>query len=198
MDRLGRHPLSGAAAAEGDPPQPRMTNNTEGTISGFRLRAAKERNESLAVSLEFSLRRLRGKETDYCPDLAVFQGGAFEDYLLEISGIKVQGCGRPQRAELERAAGPDHSRTDRGRVVTLPAFPPHAGPLPDQPTQPKQPRRLETHYWQGYYHLASYLYQADSQTPMRHGLLHCELPNLGRAFDLLPSRWRSRSSGGVC
>jgi len=57
----------------------------EELLPGFTAGAAKERNESLQVSLEFSLRRLGEATRAALPALAVFQGGCLESELLEIT-----------------------------------------------------------------------------------------------------------------
>ena len=55
------------------------------------------------MSLEFSLRRLGEETRAALPDLGVFQDGAFEDNLLEITGIE-PGLWGEAGAELEGAA----------------------------------------------------------------------------------------------
>ena len=77
---------------------PHLRNNTpekliaefDELLPGFTTGAGKERNESLRVSLDFSLRRLGEETRKVLPDLAVFQGGAMEAQILKITGFKIR------------------------------------------------------------------------------------------------------------
>ena len=77
MAHLGGHPLSLNLVLphlkEYTPQQ--LTERFEELLPGFVTGQAQKRNESLAVSLEFSLRRLGEATRVALPDLAVFQGG---------------------------------------------------------------------------------------------------------------------------
>jgi len=80
----------------------KLVDEFDQLLPGFTSGAGKERNESLRVSLDFSLRRL-GKETQkLLPDLAVFQGGAMEVQILKVIGFSAQ-VWRQVRDELARA-----------------------------------------------------------------------------------------------
>ena len=89
MELLGGHPLSLNLVL------PRLAEQTpaalvadfDALLPGFTTGAAKERNESLAVSLEFSLRRLGEASRAALPDLGVFAGLAMEDDLLDITQL---------------------------------------------------------------------------------------------------------------
>ncbi|MEI8167497.1 MAG: CHAT domain-containing protein, partial [Chloroflexales bacterium] len=76
--RLGGHPLSLNLALPHlrDHTPAALTAGFEQLLPGFTQGAAQARNESLLVSLEFSLRRLGEATRAALPDLAVFQGGA--------------------------------------------------------------------------------------------------------------------------
>ena len=79
----------------------------ETLLPGFREGKAVERNQSLAVSLDFSLRRL-GKETQaLLPALGVFQGGAMEFMISGAAAVQVTP--RDERGVVaggRREAGP--------------------------------------------------------------------------------------------
>ncbi len=185
MGHLGGHPLSlylvlphlrTLSPAE-------LTARFEELLPGFTAGKAVERNESLAVSLEFSLRRLGDATRAALPDLAVFQGRAFEDDLLAITGMDPD-LWAAARVELEGAA--------LVGVEALPGVNPpflrfHPTLAPYLAPQLPAARRaeLEEAYWRRYYALAKYLYRADTQTPHQaRAIALRELPNLHRALDL--------------
>ena len=101
MDFLGGHPLSLYLVL------PHLARHTpdeliaefDTLLPGFTAGAAKERNESLTVSLEFSLRRLTPAARAALPDLAVFAGLAMEDDLLEVTELD-PALWQTARAEL--------------------------------------------------------------------------------------------------
>ncbi len=105
IDHLGGHPLSLNLVLphlKAHTPQ-QLINDFEALLPGFKEGQAKERNESLAVSLEFSLKRLGQATRDALPALAVFEGAAFEDDMLAITEIDPV-VWTTARAELEAAA----------------------------------------------------------------------------------------------
>ncbi|MBK8900759.1 MAG: tetratricopeptide repeat protein [Anaerolineaceae bacterium] len=185
MRHLGGHPLSLNLVL----PQlhhytaQQLIERFEELLPGFVQGKAEERNESLAVSLDFSLRRLGEETRAALPALAVFQGGCMELELLAIVEIDEEQW-RVARSELEQAA--------LVRLESLPGIGPpflhfHPTLLPYLATQLDATRRaeLETKYWQRYYALASYLYQTDTQNPHQaRAIAVRELPNLRRALDL--------------
>jgi tetratricopeptide (TPR) repeat protein len=185
MQHLGGHPLSLYLALphlrQYKPAE--LTARFEELLPGFTAGAAVKRNESLAVSLEFSLRRLGDATRAALPDLAVFQGSAFEDDLLAITGMDPD-LWAAARAELEGAA--------LVSVESLPGVNPpflrfHPTLAPYLASQLPAARRaeLEERYWRRYYVLADYLYDADTQTPHQaRAIALRELPNLRRALDL--------------
>jgi len=179
MERLGGHPLSLYLVL------PQLKDNTPAELSdqfeqllpGFITGAAKERNESLTVSLEFSLRRL-GEETRVAlPALAVFEGGAMESELLEITEIDPE-LWKVARTELEQAA--------LVSVESLPGVEPpflrfHPTLVPYLATQLPAERRavLEERYRERYYALSRYLYRSDTQHPHEaRAIALLEMPNL--------------------
>jgi tetratricopeptide (TPR) repeat protein len=185
MDRLGGHPLSLYLVLphlrEHTPAE--LSAQFEALLPGFTAGAAVARNESLQVSLDFSLRRLGDETRVALPGLAVFQGAAFEDGLLEITEIDAD-LWPAARAELEAAALVSVESIPgvtppflRFHPTLLPYLAAH---LPDD-----QRAALEVRYWLRYYVLANYLYEADIQTPHQaRAVALRELPNLRRALDL--------------
>lgn len=185
MRHLGGHPLSLTLVL------PHLRAHTaqeliarfEELLPGFVQGKAEQRNESLAVSLDFSLRRLGEATRAALPDLAVFAGMAMETNVLQITEMDDE-LWRVARGELEQAA-----------LVTLESVPGvnppflsfHSTLLPYLATRLSDERRreLETRYWQYYYELAKYLYNADTQTPHQaRAIAVREMPNLRRALDL--------------
>lgn len=185
MTYLGGHPLSLNLVLprlrEYSPAE--LIARFEELLPGFTRGQAAERNESLAVSLEFSLRRLGDETRAALPDLAVFQGGCLEQNLLTITEMDGD-LWRVARGELEQAA-----------LVTIEAIPGvnppflrfHPTLLPYLSTQLADERRteLETKYWQFYYTLANFLYETDTQNPHQaRAIAVREMPNLRRGLAL--------------
>ena len=105
MTHLGGHPLSLNLVLPHlrDHTPAELTADFEALLPGFTEGEAQARNESLAVSLEFSLRRLGADTRAALPDLAVFQGGCLESDMLAITGMD-EDLWPAARAELEAAA----------------------------------------------------------------------------------------------
>ena len=186
MDRLGGHPLSLNLVLPHlrrlSPVQ--LSAGLAELLPGFREGAARERNESLAVSLEFSLRRLGEPTRAALPDLAVFQGGAMESRILDITGIDPE-LWQTARAELEGAALVS-AESLPGVTVPFLRFHPTLGPYLAARLPAGRRQELEARYRQGYYEFAGYLYQLDTQHPHEaRAMAGRELPNLRRALDLL-------------
>ena len=185
MDHLGGHPLSlylvlpylrQHTAAE-------LIARFEELLPGFTKGEALERNESLRVSLEHSLSRLGDETRAALPDLAVFQGGAMEPALLEITEIDPQ-VWQAARAELEQAALITVESLP-GIVYPFLRFHPTLVPYLAPMLSDERRAELEERYWKQYYVVARYLYESGTQHP--HGaraIASRELPNLHRALDL--------------
>jgi hypothetical protein len=165
MERLGGHPLSLTLAlpALRDHTPDELNARFEELLPGFTTGAAKERNESLSVSLDFSLRRLGAETRAHLPKLAVFQGGCMEYDLLAITQMDA-ALWEAARVDLEAAA-----------LVTVETIPGVKAPflrfhptlIPYLTTQLPNDQRaaLEERYWREYYKTANMLYRADTQTP---------------------------------
>lgn len=155
----------------------------EELLPGFKEDAAKERNESLEVSLQFSLQRLGEETRAALPDLAVFQGGAMENVVLKVTQIN-EDLWQQAKRELEQAA-----------LITVenlldfdsPFLRFHPTLLPYLATQLPAERRaeVENRYWREYYGTARGLHKLDTEDPhLARAVAVRELPNLQRALQL--------------
>lgn len=196
MELLGGHPLSLNLVL------PRLAEQTpaalvadfDALLPGFTTGAAKERNESLAVSLEFSLRRLGEASRAALPDLGVFAAGAFDHAVTDITGMawatwqtirsELVGAGL---ATVDDSVGLNVQDERSGQAVQSfyvrfhPTLPPYLRGRLDAPRL----AALEERHWQVYYALANYLYRADRQNPEgARAIVQRDLPNLRRGLEL--------------
>jgi len=185
MDHLGGHALSLYLVL------PHLRNHSpaelirdfENLLPGFTSGQAKERNESLLVSLEFSLRRLGDETRLALPALGVFQGVCFEDDMLVITEIDPE-VWQSARAELESAA---LLQVERIPGVEPPFLKFHPTLLPYLEKLLPDDRRtvLQNRYWRRYYAVANYLYKTDTQNPYQaRAIAARDMPNLRHGFDL--------------
>jgi len=196
MDFLGGHPLSLYLVL------PHLAHHTpdeliaefDQLLPGFTTGAAVERNESLTVSLDFSLRRLSPAAVAALPDLAVFATGAFDINVVTVTEMDWD-VWQAIRAELVGAGlvtvdesislGRRDAKTGQQVASFYVRF--HPTLLPYLATRLAAGRRaaLEERYWQVYYGLADFLYQSDRQNPQgARAIAVRELPNLRRGLDL--------------
>lgn len=185
VDRLGGHPLSLNLVLPhlGEYAPAALIAEFDTLLADFKQGEGEQRNDSLAVSLEFSLRRLGDATRAALPALAVFQGGALETFLLRITEIDAD-IWQAARAELEGAA---LISAEPLPGVTVPFLRFHPTLAPYLATLLPAERRaaLETRYWQEYYGTARWLYQTDREHPHEaRAIARRELPNMTRAFDL--------------
>ncbi|WP_392477392.1 tetratricopeptide repeat protein [Nostoc sp. C110] len=130
----------------------------------------------LLASLNLSLERLDAEAMQLLPRLGVFQGGALEMNLLEITEIS-----EPQWQTLRpvlEATG--LIQVDQLFVKFHPTLAPALWPR----LSPEAQTELLARYQQCYYQLSTYLYITDSKSP--HGvraIAQWELPNLLYAVD---------------
>jgi tetratricopeptide (TPR) repeat protein len=189
MELLGGHPLSLYLVL------PRLAEKTpdelvaafDALLPGFTAGAAKERNESLAVSLEFSLRRLGAATRAALPDLGVFAGLAMEDDLLTVTGY-APALWATARSEL---VGAGLATLEELPGAQFPYIRFHPTLLPYLRTQlaADHRRALDARYWQRYYALSRYLYREDTKNPhFVRALAVRDLPNLRRGLDLALAR----------
>jgi len=185
MDLLGGHPLSLNLVlpqlAEQTPSE--LVADFDALLPGFTTGAAKERNESLAVSLEFSLRRLGEASRAALPDLGVFAGLAMEDDLLAITQLD-PALWATARTEL---VGAGLATLEQLPFTDVPYIRFHPTLLPYLRARLAADRRrsLDERYWQRYAALARYFYQEDTKNPhFVRALVQRDLPNLRRGLDL--------------
>ena len=192
---LGGHPLSlqlvlphlADPAIQGD--VGKLIAEFEALLPGFSEGQAVERNRSLALSLDFSLRRLGEATRAMLPSLGVFQGGAMELMITGAAGMTVlpdmnADVWREVRAELGRAS---LLTVEEVPGVTVPFIKFHPTLTPYLAGQLDAPRRaaLDDSYRQAYHRLASFLVQNDSKNPIpSRAMAVRELPNLRRALEL--------------
>ena len=191
MRRLGAHPLSlelvlpklRERSAE------QLAEEFSQLLAEFRRDKGETRNENLLVSLDMSLRRLSEEARQHLPDLAVFQGGAWEPMIYggpgfsQITGMD-EAAWRDVRAELAAAA---LLSAEELSGVRSPFIRFHPTLLPYLAEQLPAGRRaaLEPRYQQSYHELASYLYTSDRQNPVQaRAIAAREMPNLRRALHL--------------
>ena len=186
MDLLGNHALSLSLVLPKlktmDPGQ--MLQEFETLLPGFKTGEGKKRDESLQVSLDFSLRRLGEETRRLLPSLAVFQGGGWEPNILAVTQIPPETW-NAVRPELQRAA---LIRAEELPGVTAPFihFHPTLGPHLSRLLPGATRAELETRYCQAYYEFAKFLYHSDSQNPMQaRSLAQREMPNLKRGLTLM-------------
>lgn len=162
-------------------------------LPGFTEGKGKERNESLRVSLDFSLRRLGDETRQLLPDLAVFQHGGMEAQVVNVTQWKPSQW-RRLRDELARAAlltidqGATMGRkTEEGDfhgyyVRFHPTLLPYLATL----LTPQRRAELEPRYAAAYHQLANYEYKEDARNPLSaRAIVSRELPNFRRALDLI-------------
>ncbi len=143
------------------------------------------RNRSLLASLEYSLQRLSREQQALLHRLALFEGGAMEGLMLEITEIP-NSVWVKLRATMERAALITVEKIhDEGNPVRFLHF--HPVLIPYLRSQPgAEDESLRIRYIQQYHQLASYLEHADSHYPQQtRAIVRRELPNLRQALKQL-------------
>jgi len=152
-------------------------------LPGFTAGEAKKRDESLMVSLDFSLRRLGEKTRQALPALGVFAGLAMEDDLLAVTQID-PALWATARSELVQAG---LARLEELPGVQHPYVHFHPTLLPYLRAKLDEAQRaaLDDRYRGRYHALARYLYQKDDKNPRAaRALASRDLPNLRRGLDL--------------
>jgi hypothetical protein len=185
LDFLGGHPLSIQLVVShlNEYTPEKLIEEFDALLPGFTTGKGKERNESLRVSLDFSLRRLGEETRKVLPALAVFQGRAMEDDLLKITNIQAETWAKA-RAELLRAG---LATLEKIPGIQHPYINFHPTLLPYLSTQLDALKRkeVEERYRQRYHAVANYCYQEDSKNPLvARAIVSRELPNFRRALDL--------------
>jgi len=143
---------------------------------------AKERNESLEVSLRFSLDRLGADALNWLTRLWIFEGGAMENALLAITEIPAETWNvlKPQLTSTALIRVEEIPGVSDPFIHFHPTLTPYLSTLPESQTDYEL--RI-TKYWQVYYAIARQLYDLDTQHPFEtRAIVLRELPNLKRAL----------------
>jgi hypothetical protein len=150
----------------------------------FQDDTATGRNRSLLASLDYSMQRLSPEHRALLPRLALFEGGANEITLLEITQIP-EGEWKTLRPALEQAALLTAEQVHGDIAVPFLHFHPVLAPaLRTQTGADDAP--LRERYKQRYYQLANKLYYQDTRHPQWvRALVRRGLSNLRRALILL-------------
>jgi tetratricopeptide (TPR) repeat protein len=210
MGFLGGHPLSLQLALPHlkDFTVEELTARFDELLPGFTEGEGAARNESLTVSLRFSLDRLGEGAQKLLPRLAVFEGGAWEPALLSVTEIpeetwqtlktqlantalirveEIPGVQQPY-LHFHPTLVPYLRRQwqgDGGQWVVDGESVPDTTPDSPLTTHDSPLTTLHSQYWQAYYALANQLYQLDTQHPHQaRAIVRRELPNLRRALTL--------------
>ncbi len=191
LDFLGGHPLSLHLVVPQlrDYTPQKLIDEFDRLLPNFSHGAGKTKDKSLRVSLEFSLNRLDAATRARLPQLAVFQGGAFEPMIWNVTDFTEEEWARV-RPQLARAA--------LIRVENLPGieqpyihFHPTLAPYLSLTPGPSLVRDgggvgVGVRYPRAYHALATQLVQADQKTPIQaRSIVLRELANLRRALVLM-------------
>jgi tetratricopeptide (TPR) repeat protein len=136
-----------------------------------------DKNKSIIASLNLSLEQLEPEVRQWLPPLGVFEGGAMEPMVLEVTGCSDEAW-RDTRSALE-AVGLLVPKSLPG--VTVPYLKFHPTLMPVLWSQlPEEVRaKLAARHRQEYYELSGTLYQRDQQLPHQaRAIVMRELPNL--------------------
>jgi tetratricopeptide (TPR) repeat protein len=138
---------------------------------------AEDTPEGLLASLQLSLDGLDDAAREVLPRLGVFQGGAFEDDLLAITGIP-ESDWQALRGQLEDAALIEAENVPGVNFPFL-RFHPTLAPMLWAQLGPDDQVRLSAAHRQRYAAFAGYLYHEDSRHPHQaRAIVRRELPNL--------------------
>lgn len=142
------------------------------------------RNRSLLASLEYSLRRLNEEQQALLRRLAVFEGGASEDEIREITCIPDNDW-IALRSALEQAALVTVEQVHEFYRVPFIHFHPVLTPFL-RGQAGAEDRALRERYIQRYLDFAEFLQAEDTRHPLPiRAITQRELPNLRRVFILL-------------
>ena len=153
--------------------------------------AARERNESLEVSLRFSLDRLGADALNWLTRLWIFEGGAMEHVLLAITEIPEETWNdlKPQLTSTALIRAEKIPGLNVPFIHFHPTLAPYLKGIADNEKQEtsdsieNRESEIVNRYWQVYYQFANQLYQDDTQHPIQaRAIVLRELPNLKRAL----------------
>ncbi len=178
--RVKFHPLSIRVLAEQAKTRrpSEMGERLERLLSrGAGTAASDETLPELVASLQLSLDRLDPAARALLPRLGVFQGGAWEPLILQITEIP-EADWAGLRRQLEAAALVEPEGLP-GVTVPFLRFHPTLAPMLWAQVDSSEQGRLSHAHRQQYYGLANYLYQEDARNPHQaRAIAYRELPNL--------------------
>jgi tetratricopeptide (TPR) repeat protein len=141
------------------------------------IRYNEDLTAGLVASLQLSLERLEPTARALLPKLGVFQGGAFEDGLLEITGM-AESQWMSLRRQLEASALIE-AESLSGVKLSFLRFHPTLAPLLWAKLDAGQQQALSAAHRAWYYDLAVYLHNEDHRnTHAVRAIARRELPNL--------------------
>jgi hypothetical protein len=204
LDFLGGHPLSLHLVVPQlrDYTPAQLIAEFDKLLPNFSKGAGKTKDESLRISPELSLNRLDAATRARLPQLAVFQGGAFEPMIWNITDFTEEEWARvrPQLAcaaliRIEQLAGVNYPY-----IHFHPTLAPYLASTPTL-TLPRSAKTAEQEREQGvgvkyrraYYALANQLYHDDNTHPHEaRSIVIREMANLRRALALTLVSWMWR------
>jgi len=184
---LKRHPLSLQLALPQlrDYSAEQLIEQYQSILPQMKKGEAKERNESLEVSLRFSLDRLGADALNWLSRLWIFEGGALGSVLLNITEIPEETWNtlKPQLTSTALIRAEEIPGVGQPFIHFHPTLAPYLRAISNNSELDSQTSNIEERYWQGYYQLIIELYQLDTQHPMQaRAIVLRELPNLKRAL----------------
>ncbi|HRQ23301.1 MAG TPA: tetratricopeptide repeat protein, partial [Anaerolineales bacterium] len=193
LDFLKGHPLSLQLALPQlrDYSAEQLVEQYQSILPQMKKGEAKERNESLEVSLRFSLDRLGKDAINLLSRLWIFEGGALENILLMITEIPEETWNalKPQLTSTALIRIEEISGISVPFIHFHPTLAPYLKAIIDNESQESsdsivnRKSEIENRYWNIYYQFANQLYQDDTQHPIQaRSIVLRELPNLKRAL----------------
>jgi len=156
-------------------------------LPSIQVGKGEERNESLEVSLRFSLDRLGVDALNWLSRLWIFEGGTLEPILLSITEIPEETWNalKPQLTSTALIRIEEISGISVPFIHFHPTLAPYLKAINDNSTAESQISNIEERYWNIYYQFANQLYDDDTQHPFEaRSIVLRELPNLKRALKL--------------
>lgn len=192
LDKLGHHPLAIQLVlpALNETPITTIYNDFSKLLPIFKDDTESGRNSSLLASIEYSLRRLSSEQRELLYNLSVFETGATEQSIIEITQMSEQHW-EPLKAALEKAALitveviHEGIRTHKDKYLPFFHFHPILTPyLRNQ--QPNFSEEVLERFINSYLKLSKWLYFEDLRHPQQvRTFVRFELPNLRKTLYLL-------------
>ncbi|MBE0680594.1 MAG: tetratricopeptide repeat protein [Anaerolineales bacterium] len=158
-----------------------LVEQFQGILPQIKIGKGTDRNESLEVSLRFSLERLGEDASRWLARLAIFEGGALEPILLAVTEIPSETWNTLK----QQLAATALIRLEDIPGVAVPYIHFHPTLTPYLRTQMEPDQFIQERYWQVYYQFSNQLYNDDTQHPIEvRAIAIRELPNLRYALRL--------------